>query len=64
MDLYLRCQTQWVYSGMAGVRTGLNYTGVEVVRRRMGVAEPVLDALQVIEQEFIDVDREKHEHVR
>ncbi|WP_339615248.1 DUF1799 domain-containing protein [uncultured Gilvimarinus sp.] len=27
--LFFKCSTQWVYAGMSGTRTGLNYPGVE-----------------------------------
>lgn len=30
---FLACSTQWNHAGMTGVRTGLNYPGVDVVLR-------------------------------
>ncbi|MGE0289689.1 MAG: DUF1799 domain-containing protein [Bradyrhizobium sp.] len=65
VGLYLRCQTQWQYSGM-GQRTGLNYAGVEAVARLTGAPESVeaFAGLQVIEREFMQVDMERAERDR
>lgn len=63
VELYLRSQTQWVYSGM-GVRTGLNYVGVDIVQSRMPPPDDpaqVFEGLQVIEQEMLNTDRERRE---
>lgn len=30
VNVFFACATQWVYAGMAGVRTGLNYPAVDV----------------------------------
>lgn len=30
VQVFFACATQWVYAGMAGVRTGLNYQAVDV----------------------------------
>ena len=48
---FLRCATQWRYAGMTGVRTGLDYTAVDVVVRRSGLANPdaVFGQIQTIE---------------
>lgn len=51
--LFLRSQSQWVYAGMNGVRTGLNYAGVATVLAHSGwTADEQREAfagLQVIE---------------
>lgn len=52
MRTFLRCSTQWNYAGMAGVRVGLNYPGVEtVLRLALPEAEraEVFAGLQVME---------------
>lgn len=33
--LFFACATQWIYAGMAGTRTGLNYQAVEVRASKM-----------------------------
>lgn len=50
---FLGVSSQWVYAGMTGVRVALNWPGIEVVARALGVRgkawrEQVL-ALQVVE---------------
>jgi|VirMetMinimDraft_7_1064189.scaffolds.fasta_scaffold211047_2 hypothetical protein len=34
-QVFFACATQWVYAGMAGVRTGLNYPAVEIRASKM-----------------------------
>ncbi len=49
---FIRCATQWNYAGMAGVRVGLNYPGVDaVLRLALPEAEraEVFAGLQVME---------------
>ena len=60
VELYLRCQTQWVYSGM-GQRTRLDYAGVDVVARRIEADNETFEDLQIIERALLSVDREKAE---
>jgi len=61
--LYRRSQTQWSYTGseFGNVRTGMNYPGVEIVAKAIGVQDWVetLDLLQVIEFTMLDIDREQ-----
>lgn len=44
-----------------GIRTGLNYAGVEAVMRMMGMEgqREVFEALQVIEWEILQMDEER-----
>ena len=59
---WLRCETQWrvVATGTAVIRLGLDYTGVDVVLRRMGLADPdaVFADLGVMEMAALKVLRE------
>lgn len=47
--LFFACATQWMYAGMAGVRTGLNYQAVDVRASKM----PEYLALDVDSQEWV-----------
>lgn len=47
--LFLACATQWNYAGMAGARTGLNYSAVAVRAQTMAA--------------FIALDIDDREHV-
>ena len=58
-ELYLRCQTQWVYAGMAGVMIGLNYPGVDVVMQHGGYDADAFAGLQVIESEILRLTYER-----
>lgn len=60
INLFLKCQTQWVYlSSMNGaIRTGLNYQAVETVMRLSYPDEDPVDLfnrLQVIEREALNI---------
>lgn len=62
LTLFTRSGTQWNYSAM-GIRTGLNYSGVEVVALRIMSAADWDDAflrLQILEAAFLKIDGEKH----
>lgn len=51
VDLFMRVQTQWKFSGF-GTMTGLDYNGVDVVMRRAGIQDPdgsIFTGLQVME---------------
>lgn len=60
--IWLRCETQWriVAGASAMIRLGLDYAGVDVVLRRMGLADPdaVFADLGVMEAEALRVMRE------
>ena len=63
VTLFLKCCTQWRHAGMAGVRTGLDYSGVDVVMRRTDIEDPQ-DAfwrLQQIESEVLAALAEKQD---
>ena len=63
LDAWLSCQTQWrVAAGMGGmVWLGLDYSAVDVVLRRMKLADPdaVMADLQVMEGAALKVLGEK-----
>mgnify|MGYP001773177991 CR=1 FL=1 len=60
---FLKCATQWRYAGMAGVRTGLDYTAVDVVIRRSDLADPdkVFGQIQTIESGALEAFREQQD---
>lgn len=47
--LFGAVQTQWRYAGMGGVRVGLDYPGVEIVRRKIHLPRQAFLGLQVME---------------
>lgn len=53
--LFMRCQTQWTIGG-TGQRTGLNYSGVEVVARfsRVEFTPDLFDQVQLLELTVIN----------
>lgn len=61
IEAFLAVQTQWVYAGMAGVRTGFGYAGVGewidrfVPRRKR---KTIFAGLQVMEHAVLAADRE------
>jgi len=65
--LFFACATQWNYAGMAGTRTGLNYSAVDVRAAKMPEFQALdLDAqnwvwegLQVMETAALNVWQEK-----
>jgi hypothetical protein len=62
---FLGVSSQWVYAGMAGARVALNWPGIEVVARALGLRgkawrEQVL-ALQVVEAEALKAWSEQAE---
>lgn len=61
VELFCACDTQWVYSGMNGVRTGLDYAGVQAAARMLGVREVrrVFEGVRIIERAVLAVDRER-----
>lgn len=46
-----------------GIRTGLNYAGVEVIARRLNLEDDswAFDALQLLERETLAVDHESRD---
>lgn len=61
LELFSKLQTQWHFiSGMAVQRTGLNYQSADILIQRLFADEDysdLLSRLQVIEQEFLKLDR-------
>lgn len=59
--LFSACDTQWVYSGMAGVRTGLNYAGVRAAAQMMNIEDMphAFEGLRIIEHTVLAVDKER-----
>lgn len=57
--LYLASQTQWRYAGMNGVRTGLDYAGVEAARRNLRLPRSAFQGVQVMELAVLRVQSEK-----
>ncbi|WP_337840516.1 DUF1799 domain-containing protein [Rheinheimera sp.] len=65
--LFFACATQWLYAGMAGVRTGLNYQAVDVrasklpeyVGLDLESQEWVWDGLQRMESAALTVWQDK-----
>lgn len=58
LGAWLACETQWTTAGggMAGlIWLGLNYAGVDVVLRRLGLQDDVFVDLQVMERAALDV---------
>jgi len=57
LTAFLACETQWrVAAGLAGlIWLGLDYPGVDVVLRRLGLADHVFADLQVMERAALDV---------
>jgi len=63
LQVFLACQTQWRYAGMTGVRTGLDYTALDVVMR-IRQTQDLQDALwriQEIERAALNALREQAE---
>jgi hypothetical protein len=61
--LFLKCCTQWRHAGLAGIRTGLDYSAVDVVMRHTDIKDPQ-DAfwrLQQIESEALAALAEKQD---
>lgn len=60
---FLKCATQWRYAGMTGVRTGLDYTAVDVVIRMSELADPAktFSQLQTIESGALEAFREQQD---
>lgn len=59
---FQRCSTQWSRAGMAGVRAGLYYPGVDVVVRRFvprKLQQEVWEGLQVMERAVLIYDSEQ-----
>lgn len=58
--LYLACETQWRYTGMNNVATGLDYAGVRAVMAMQAIPaadRPKLFAdLQVLERAYLEVN--------
>lgn len=54
--LYLACETQWRYGGMAGVRTGLDYAGVQVLMNLRGDSRETFEGLRILERETLHID--------
>ena len=50
--LFVACATQWRFAGMNGVRTGLDYAGVEAAARMAGieVTGDLFDRLRIMER--------------
>lgn len=57
--LFLSVQTQWRYAGMDGRCTGLDYAGVEVVRRSLRVSKETFQRLQIMERCALEYWRSK-----
>lgn len=47
--LFGAVQTQWRYAGMGGVRVGLDYPSVEIIRRALRLPRETILSLQVME---------------
>lgn len=47
--LFFTCATQWIYAGMAGTRTGLNYQAVEIRSAKL----PEFQALDLEQQNWV-----------
>jgi len=47
--LFFTCATQWIYAGMAGTRTGLNYQAVEIRSAKL----PDFQALDLEQQNWV-----------
>ena len=52
--LFSACGTQWRTAGVAGVATGLDYAGVDVVMRRRGFADEVFEQLEAMERTALE----------
>lgn len=67
-QLWLAVQTQWRHAGMAGLRTGLDYAGVQVVIQRSGTRRRLwgrrFAELQVMERAALEVWHEQAEAER
>ena len=59
--LFAAASTQWRYA-FSGVRTGLDYSGVESMIRMHGIDpdSETFSKIQILERELIAVDRENH----
>lgn len=60
VDLFLRLQTQWRFTGM-GVAAGLDYTAVDVVMRRLRIEDldgSIFAGLQVMEVAALNAVRD------
>lgn len=60
VDLFLRLQTQWRFSGM-GSATGLDYNAVDVVMRRLRIEDgdgAIFAGLQVMEVAALNAVRD------
>lgn len=59
--LFSACDTQWVYSGMGGVRTGLNYAGVMAAAQMMNIEDMphAFEGLRILEHTVLAVDIER-----
>lgn len=59
--LFQAIKTQWRISGMAGIPTGLDYAGVDVVMKRLGLDDSVFEQLQVMENTALEYWAETHQ---
>ena len=60
--LFLAVQTQWRTAGMAGIRTGLDYQGVDAAIRMMGLqgdSAELFDGIRTMEYEALSVFAEE-----
>lgn len=62
VQTFQRCSTQWHRAGMAGVRSGLDYPGVDIVVRRFVSRKQqqlVWEELQLMERAVLAYDSEQ-----
>ena len=63
VQLFASLATQWHYSGMSGVATGLDYSAVHAVFQMHSIKRKrqpeLLAKLQILESEALDVMREQ-----
>lgn len=59
--LFQAVKTQWRIGGMAGIPTGLDYSAVDVVMRRLNLKDSVFEQLQVMENIALNHWAETHQ---
>ncbi|MDH0049629.1 DUF1799 domain-containing protein [Comamonas terrigena] len=64
VEAWIGVETQWLYAGMAGVQTGLNYAGVQAwlqIFIKPGERPAIMRGLQLMERAALDAMNERRQ---
>lgn len=64
VEAWCGVETQWLYAGMAGVQTGLNYAGVQAwlqIFIKPGERQAIMRGLQLMERAALDAMHERRQ---